>query len=834
MGRIFWGNVLLLLLLLSADTCLAATPVAVPQSVTVTANSSVSVTLQAQDAGSSPSYYISAQPTHGALSPTTSALPGNTVIYTPTAGFSGTDSFTFWVSDGPSVSPPATVSITVKDDDFLLTFVTGTLIPIIKQKQDQELQDYINNLTITDPVLQSCFTGSVPQGQTLYELTSFSCQDRDLSQADMTQLGKLVNLQTLDLRYSKLTDISALSNLTKLKSLAIEFNDLTDSSATALSKMTDLEYLNLSFNNFTTTSFLANMNKLTELHLEANEISDISYLEGKTTLKKLWLDDNRFTYIGYLSGLTGLTHLGLGYNHSTSDNAGISNISALQNLTNLQVLVLDGNDITADVTQGTGALTALTGLQKLYLRDNNIEATTNNGLSPIPRQLWVNLQVLTLGFNKIADISILNSFVNLTDLGLEHNQIEDTSALYGLSGLQRLTLDSNKIRKITDATGNGLQNLTGINTCLNLRGNLLLDLTPLANMNNSFALLADDNCLGSIVMRSNIKAFGKYWQFPATRCNDPAVDDKPVAYAQEVTIYQDTDNTITLGGADPEGGAITYTIVSGPSHGQVVSGSFSATAGTFTYRPNADYQGTDSITFIVTETGGKKQTSNQASVQITVQPSSLISDPALQSCFNGSVPDNSTLQSTDTFSCDGHDLSSADLSQLGRLPNLQRVTLLHASLTNISGLASIGANWTFLDLRFNSITNISSALANKTSVVTLGLDDNHISDISILGNMISLQAVYADGNDVSGGGLPSLNNLTYLSLLTLRQSRLLTSDLAAAWGNAVLETDLTIHLDENCLTSKPALPARINIQPVDGAGTITQQRTPNGTVCPSY
>lgn len=804
---------------------MAATPVALPQSVTVTANGSVTITLEGRDSdGDTLTYGIfSPPPSHGFV--TTPTPTGNQVTYTPTAGYTGTDSFVFKVTDNQTFSNSATVTITVKEDDFLLTFVTTTLIPIIKQKQDQALQDYINNLTITDPTILSCFTGTVPQGSALYNLTTLTCEGKDLSTPSaMADLGKLINLQTLELRYSKLADISALSKLTKLTRLDLEFNELTDSSANALSKMTNLEYLNLRFNDFTTTSFLSGMNKLTELHLEANEINDISYLSGKTTLKKLWLDDNRFTNISYLSGLNGLTHLGLGYNT-------INDISPLTNLSSLQILVLDGNDITANATTGTGALANMGALQELYLRGNNINVIGSNTLFPSTQQLWLNLKILELGFNQIENISVLSTMVNLTRLGLEYNQITDASALYGLTNLKHIALDNNLIRKTGDLTGSGLKNLSGLNSYLDLRGNLLLDIAPLASMTNTFTLLADDNCLGSIVMPSNVKAFGKDWQFPPNpRCDDPTVDDKPVAYAQNISIYENTDKAITFGGADPEGGTITYAIVSNPTHGQILS--FSTSTGTFTYRPNSNYTGTDTITFSVTDS--KPQTS-QATVQISVLPTSLISDPALQSCFTNGVPTNTALLALTEFKCDGKDLSGADLTQLGILPSLTSVILLHANLSNTSALNNLGANWTFFDVRYNNITDVSTLLANKTNVVTLGLESNKLTDISVLANLTHLQAIYADNNNIGSGGLPSLNNLTNLGTLTLRQNRLLTSDMQTAWGSAMLETSLTIHLENNCLTANPVLPSTITIKPTNAAsGLIEQQRPPNGSVCNPY
>ncbi|MCB0174665.1 MAG: tandem-95 repeat protein [Anaerolineae bacterium] len=84
-------------------------PVADNQNVSTAEDTPVTVTLTANDANSDPlSFNIIASPTNGVLS---GSAPNLT--YTPNAGFSGSDSFTFKANDGTADSNIATVSITV-------------------------------------------------------------------------------------------------------------------------------------------------------------------------------------------------------------------------------------------------------------------------------------------------------------------------------------------------------------------------------------------------------------------------------------------------------------------------------------------------------------------------------------------------------------------------------------------------------------------------------------------------------------------------------------------------------------------------------------------------
>jgi len=84
-------------------------PEAHSQSVNIKENTSETITLSGSDADNDPlTYTIIDQPDHGALSGTAPNL-----TYTPTAGYIGSDSFTFIVNDGKSDSLIAMVNINV-------------------------------------------------------------------------------------------------------------------------------------------------------------------------------------------------------------------------------------------------------------------------------------------------------------------------------------------------------------------------------------------------------------------------------------------------------------------------------------------------------------------------------------------------------------------------------------------------------------------------------------------------------------------------------------------------------------------------------------------------
>ena len=89
-------------------------------------------------------------------------------------------------------------------------------------------------------------------------------------------------------------------------------------------------------------------------------------------------------------------------------------------------------------------------------------------------------------------------------------------------------------------------------------------------------------------------------------------DKAPVAEDLAIETYKNLSNEGTLKVSDPEGQALTYTVVRGPKRGEVaIRGD-----GTFTYTPKKNKVGVDSFTYTATDPAGNVSREATVTVQI--------------------------------------------------------------------------------------------------------------------------------------------------------------------------------------------------------------------------
>ncbi len=157
---------------------------------------------------------------------------------------------------------------------------------------------------------------------------------------DISALSSLTNLVELILQGSRITDLSPLENLKKIKDLDLSDNvDLVDISS--LAHLTQLEDLNLSNNKITDISPLRNLINLKFLSV-GYPVSDLSVAENLTNLEKLYINSTK------VSDLTSLLNLKKLKKLSLLDCYYIKDISILEQMVWLEELKLYGSGISKE------------------------------------------------------------------------------------------------------------------------------------------------------------------------------------------------------------------------------------------------------------------------------------------------------------------------------------------------------------------------------------------------------------------------------------------------------------------------------------------------------
>lgn len=116
------------------------------------------------------------------------------------------------------------------------------------------------------------------------------------------------------------------------------------------------------------------------------------------------------------------------------------------------------------------------------------------------------------------------------------------------------------------------------------------------------------------------------------------VNDLPEAIAVDISTAEDTVKTGYLSGTDIDGDVLTYSKVSDPAHGTVIVNN----DGSYTYTPEADYNGADSFTFKVND-----GIADSAAALVSIEINAVNDQPVPENITKNGV-ENTTLQLTVT------------------------------------------------------------------------------------------------------------------------------------------------------------------------------------------
>jgi hypothetical protein len=536
-------------------------PVALAKSVTTQEDTPVVVVLAASDKeGQSLSYVIVSGPAKGTLSGTAPNL-----TYTPSADFSGADSFTFKVNDSLADSNIATVSITV-------TPVNDAPVALAKSVTTQE-----------DTAVAVVLAASDKEGQSLtYSFVSGPGAGTLSGTAPNLIYTPFKGFSGPDSFTFKVNDSLADSNIATVSITVTPVND----APVALAK-----------------SITTDEDTAVAVVLEASdkEGQSLSYVivsgPAKGTLSGT-APNLTYTPSADFSGADSFTFKA---NDSLAD-SNIATVSITVTPVNDAPVALAKSVTTQEDTPVVVVLAASDkeGQSLSYVIVSGPAKGTLSGTAP------------NLTYTPSADFSGADSFTfkandSLADSNIATVSITVTPVNHAPVALAKsITTDEDTaVAVVLEASDKEGQSLSYVIVSGPAKGALSgtapnLTYTPSADFSgaDSFTFKANDSLADSNIATVSITI--------------TPVNDAPVALAKSITTDEDTAVAVVLEASDKEGQSLSYVIVSGPA-----KGALSGTAPNLTYTPSADFSGADSFTF---KANDSLADSNIATVSITVTP----------------------------------------------------------------------------------------------------------------------------------------------------------------------------------------------------------------------
>ncbi len=329
-------------------------------------------------------------------------------------------------SDG-LVSPMLSVAYTVKNDYQEVAFDDPKMEKMVRQALNKPAGNIL-----------------IKELEAITELTNDGVEG---SLRTLSDLDLMPNLKTLYLQgETKLVSLSQLSGKASLTELILAGCELDNTDITALGSLASLKSLDLSDNNITSVSVLSNLSQIEYIYLTNNVIEDLSPLSQIKTLKAIEASDNRIVSVPELSPSLESLYL---HNNSISDISSIHTLEGLKQLDlslnalkdaknvgklkTLETLILSGNNITN--------FDFLQSLENLSMLD--VSNTSFVSIKPISRLPIVTLYANGTGLGSLSGVSDIKTLVSLN---ISNTSVSDIEPLTSLEKLDYLDISDCEIK----------------------------------------------------------------------------------------------------------------------------------------------------------------------------------------------------------------------------------------------------------------------------------------------------------------------------------------------------------------------------------------------------
>jgi|GEM_PF-2875461 len=550
-------------------------PVASDDTISTSEDTPVSDTVTATDAdGDALTYSVVTQPANGTLT----SFDANTGAYTyaPDTNYNGSDSFTFRANDGTANSNTATITINIGASNDAPVAIDGTLTTGEDTPANDTLTatdadgDTLTYSVVTQPTNGTVTITDATTGAYTYTPNanynggdSFTFRVNDGTTNSNTATVTVIVTPVNDAPVAQDATTSTQEDSTVMGTLSatdVDGDTLTYSVASQPSNGTvmvsaagDYTYTpDANYNGTDSFTFVAN-----DGTTDSNEAT-VTINVGADNDVPVAQDDTASTQEDVT--LTGTLS-------ATDADLDALTYSIVTQPTNGTVMI-------TDATTGDYAYTPNAD----YNGTDSFTFKANDGLADS------NTATITITVTPVNDAPVAQDATASTQEDMA------TSGTVSATDVDGDTLTYSVVMQPTNGTLTAFDAATGDYTY-----------TPNANYNgaDSFTFVANDGTTDSNEATVTI--------------NIGAGNDAPVASDDTLTTDEDTPANGTLVATDADGDALTYSIVTQPTNGTVTI--TDAATGDFTYTPNADYNGSDSFTFIAND---GVLDSNEATVDITV------------------------------------------------------------------------------------------------------------------------------------------------------------------------------------------------------------------------
>jgi len=557
-------------------------PIAIDDSVTTQEDTLVSITLAGRDPdGDALSYSVVKDPSHGRLSGT-----GPNLTYTPNENFNGSDSFLFNVNDGTVDSATATVSIKLipVNDPPTASYVGATVQnnpPVAKDDSVTTEEDTPVSITLD---------GSDPDEDALSYTVVESPSHGNLSgTAPDVKYTPNPNFNGSDSFTFKLSDETADSDAATVSITVTAVNDppsANDDSART-KEDTPIAAIDVLANDTDVDDDSLRMSAVTQGKngsVTINADNTLSY-----SPKANFCGTDSFTYT-VSDGKGGTDTATVNVKVKAVNDAPTANDDSVTTQEDKSVSITlaggdaDGDSLSYRVVKGPshGKLSG-TAPKLRYSPEANFNGSDSFTFKVSDKTTDSAAATVSIKVKPVNDAPTANDDSVTTQ---EDRPIVRIDVLANDTDVDD---DSLKITTVTQGK-NGSASINADNT---------LSYSPKADFcgTDSFTYTVSDGKGGTDTATVNVKV--------------KAVNDTPTANDDSVTTQEDKSVSITLAGDDADGDSLSYRVVKGPSHGKL-----SGKGPKLRYSPNANFNGSDSFTFKVSD---KTTDSAAATVSITVK-----------------------------------------------------------------------------------------------------------------------------------------------------------------------------------------------------------------------